>query len=164
LRKLSGWVGRNCYNRTKSERMGAESSRTHSYWCAFLPVSRLSRHPGRCLNSRSRCFDKVNSLFRNIFHITPLKPKILVVLARNSMIPIGRGKGGTPHNLLLIVYVVTTRKSGGRRQPTVRILTGREFGTRHSFLIRRRHGPRRTQPQDGTRHRHINPGRRSRRP
>ena len=39
-------------------------------------------------------FDTPNSLFRNILHITPLNPKIWVVLACNPMIPQERGGGG----------------------------------------------------------------------
>jgi len=41
-------------------------------------------------------FDTPNSLFRNILHITPLDPKIWVVLACNLMIPQDRGEGGYP--------------------------------------------------------------------
>jgi len=36
------------------------------------------------------------SLFRNILHITPLNPKIWIVLACKPMIPQDRGEGGYP--------------------------------------------------------------------
>ena len=42
-------------------------------------------------------FDGPNSLFRNILHITPLNPKIWIVLACKPMIPQDRGEGGTPY-------------------------------------------------------------------
>ena len=41
-------------------------------------------------------FDTPKSVFRNILHITPLNPKIWIVLACNLMIPKDRGGGGYP--------------------------------------------------------------------
>ena len=47
--------------------------------------------------------DNPNSLFRNILHITPLNPKIWVVLACNPMIPQDRGGGGYPRTNRLVI-------------------------------------------------------------
>ena len=44
----------------------------------------------------SEAKDLAKSLFRNILHITPLNPKIWIVLACKPMIPQDRGEGGYP--------------------------------------------------------------------